>query len=193
MHLGIITNVWATVSPGASLQPCLISSDFPWFLKLFLTEAIFFPISSSATISPLTVRILDQENKIFRHEVSQLSNHLPTNSHAFTVTSCLHRWSTGLCPRGPVSIFSGMSKFSAQFSRLCGPPSTLPSMSTCYTWAQSIWWSASLHHQRGGCEADFRPLFCPVHLESLSSPYKGEYEDKLFCKERSEQWEGTIT
>lgn len=62
--------VWATASPRASVQHCLMSLDFPSFLKLFLTEVIFFSYFFSPTISPLTIRIPDQENK--KQEASQL-------------------------------------------------------------------------------------------------------------------------
>lgn len=175
--------VQATASPGASMQHYLVSLDFPSFLKLFLTEVIFFPyfLSSTSLLSPsefLTKKIRSKKLRNFQSLTCRFSF---IHSHP-----CLRGCSTGLWPRAPWSIFSGMSKFPAQFSRLCGSPFTLPSVSTCNTWAQSPWWSASLHHQRRVCESDFFPLFCPVHLESLSSPYKGEFEDKLFCKERSE-------
>ena len=172
IQVGITTN---GVGYSLSQSLCATLPDefrFSIFFKAFSLKLFSSLISSvpPSLLSPsefLTKKIRSKKLYNFQSLTYKFSF---THSHP-----CLRGCSTGLCPRGPPAIFSGMSKFPALFARLCGSPFTLPSVSTCNTQAQSPWWSASLHHQRGVCQSDFFPLFCPVHLESLSSPYKGEF------------------
>ena len=73
--------VWATASPRASMQHCLVSLDFLSFLKLFLTEVIFFPyfLSSPSLLLPSEFLTRKEEARSFA-----TSTHLPADSHSST-------------------------------------------------------------------------------------------------------------